>query len=76
MSEGCQCCYDAIAGTTHYTECADKLFWRLNTSGHNHLHEVGCDSDHNDHADGLEDANSQEHLAQRHGSVAWDRHVC
>jgi hypothetical protein len=59
---------------THHAESADELLWRLNASGDDHLDEVGCDADDDNHADGLEDADHQEHLAQRHGSVAWDRH--
>jgi hypothetical protein len=63
------------AGVTHHTERADKLLWRLDTSSDDHLHEVGSDANDDDHADGLQDADGQEHLAQRHGTVAWDRHI-
>jgi hypothetical protein len=60
---------------TYHAEGANKLLRWLNTSSDDHLDKVGRDADNDDHADGLEDADHQEHLAQRHGSVAWDRHI-
>ena len=60
---------------TYHAESADEFFWWLNAGGDDHLDKVGGDADDDNHADGLEDADHQEHLAQGHGSVAWDRHV-
>lgn len=60
--------------STYHTERADELLWRLNTGSDDHLDEVGCNADDNDHADGLQNTDTQEHLAQGHGSIAWDRH--
>jgi hypothetical protein len=62
-------------GGTHHTECADKLFGRLDTGCDDHLNKVRTNSNDDDHADGLENADRQEHLAQRHSSVGWDRHI-
>jgi hypothetical protein len=59
---------------TYHTERANKLLWWLHTRGDDHLDEVGGDADDDDHADSLQNADEQKHLAQRHGSVAWDRH--
>ena len=38
------------------------------------MDEVGCDANYDDHGEGLQDADEQEHLAQGHGAVAGDRH--
>lgn len=59
---------------TYHTEGADELLRRLNASCDNHLDKVGGDANNDDHADGLEDANQEEHLAQGHSSIARDRH--
>jgi len=60
---------------TYHTESTNKLLGRLDTSCDDHLDEVGADADDDEHAEGLQDADEQEHLAQGHGVVAWDRHV-
>lgn len=65
---------EACIGITYHTECPDEFFGRLNTGRDDHLNEVGGDTDDDDHADGLENADHEEHLAQRHSIVAWDRH--
>jgi hypothetical protein len=59
---------------TYHAQSADKLFGWLNTGCDDHLNEVGADTDDQDHADSLKDASAEEHLAQRHGVVAGDRH--
>jgi hypothetical protein len=59
---------------TYHAESADEFFGGLDTSGDDHLDEVGCDADDNDHGESLQNADQEEHLAQRHGSVAGDRH--
>jgi hypothetical protein len=61
--------------STYHAECADELFGWLGAHDIDHLHEVAADADDDDHAEGLEDADKEEHLAQRHGTVAGDRHV-
>jgi hypothetical protein len=68
-------CRGWFVGVTYDAQCTNELFWRLNTSGDDHLDKVGRDADNKNHAKGLQDANAQEHLAQRHGSVAGDRHI-
>lgn len=60
---------------TYHAQCADELFGGLDTGCDDHLDKVGADANDQDHADCLEDAGAKEHLAQRHGVVAWDRHV-
>jgi len=62
-------------GSTYHTECADELFWRLSAHDINHLHKVAADANDDDHAKGLKDADKEEHLAERHGTVAGNRHV-
>jgi hypothetical protein len=64
-----------MARVTYDAQCTDKFLGRLNTGGDDHLDKVGCDTDDEDHAKSLQDADTQEHLAQRHGSVAGDRHI-
>ena len=61
--------------STYHAQCADELFGRLGAHDVDHLHEVAADADDDDHAEGLEDADEEEHLAQRHGTVAGDRHI-
>lgn len=63
-----------IVRYTYNTESTNKLLWRLNTGCDNHLDEVGADANNDDHADGLKDSDSKEHLAQRHGVIGRDRH--
>ena len=60
---------------TYHTQSADKLLGWFNTGCDDHLDEVGADANDQDHTDRLKDAGAKEHLAQRHGVVAWDRHV-
>ena len=59
---------------TYHAERSDELLWWLDTGCDDHLDKVGADADDDHHADGLKDSDSEEHLAQRHGTVAWDRH--
>jgi hypothetical protein len=61
--------------STYHTESTDELLWWLDTGRADHLNEVGADADDEDHAEGLENPDSKEHLAQRHSVVAWDRHI-
>lgn len=77
-----QCRSEAVSSSsrggrteTYNTECADEFLRRLGADDDDHLHEVAADADDNDHAEGLEDADKEEHLAQRHGTVAGDRHI-
>lgn len=63
-----------MRGNAYHCECAYEFLGWLNAGCDNHLDEVGGYADDNDHAYGLENADQEEHLAQRHGSVAWDRH--
>jgi hypothetical protein len=61
--------------STHHTESANELLGRLDTGCADHLDEVGADADDEDHAEGLKNPDAEEHLAQRHGVVGWNRHV-
>jgi hypothetical protein len=67
---------DIVTRVTYDAQCTDKLFGWLNTSRDDHLDKVGRNANDKNHAKGLQDADTQEHLAQRHGSVAGDRHIC
>ena len=61
--------------STYHAESANKLLGWLDTGRADHLNEVRADADDENHAEGLENPDSEEHLAQRHGVVAWDRHI-
>lgn len=60
---------------TYSGESTDELLGRLGAGDNNHLHKVAADADHDDHAESLQDANQEEHLAQRQSTVGWDRHI-
>lgn len=60
---------------TYNAECADELFGRLGTGDNDHLNEVAANTDNDDHAESLENANKEEHLAQGHGTVTRDNHI-
>jgi hypothetical protein len=61
---------------TYDAESADELLRGLDTSDNDHLDKVAADANHNNHGEGLEDADKEEHLAQGHGTIAGNRHVC
>lgn len=61
--------------STHDADGSYEFFGRLHTQGDNVADEVGGDADDDDHGDDLHDADEQEGLAQRHGTVARDRHL-
>ena len=64
-----------IGWDTYSGESTDELLGRLGAGDNDHLHKVAADTDHDDHAESLQDADQEEHLAQRQGTVGWDRHV-
>lgn len=64
-----------VEKSTYHAQSADELFRWLNTGCDNHLDEVGANANDQDHADSLENTGAKEHLAQRHGVVAGDRHI-
>lgn len=81
--EGCYACLGmlgvcsevVVEGCTYHAQCTNEFLGWFNTGCDDHLDEVGANADDQDHADSLEDAGTKEHLAQRHGVVAWDRHI-
>jgi len=64
-----------VGEITYHAQSTDELFGWLNTSCDDHLNKVGADANNQDHADSLENTGAKEHLAQRHGVVAGDRHI-
>jgi hypothetical protein len=54
---------------------ADEFFGGLDACRDDHLDEVGGYADDDHHGESLQDADEEEHLAQRHGAVAGDRHL-
>lgn len=64
-----------LGQNTYSGESTDEFLGCLGASDNDHLHEVAADADDNDHAESLQDADQEEHLAQRQGTVGWDRHA-
>ena len=80
--KGCNAALDISVGAqrkmgqnTYSGESTDEFLGRLGASDNDHLHKVAADTDHDDHAESLQNADQEEHLAQRQGTVGWDRHV-
>ena len=80
--KGCNAALDISVGAqrkmgqnTYSGESTDEFLGRLGASDNDHLHKVAADTDHDDHAESLQDANQEEHLAQRQSTVGWDRHI-
>jgi hypothetical protein len=67
--------WEGLRGLAYDAEGADEFFRGLDARGDDHLDEVGGDADDDYHGEGLQNADEQEHLAQRHGTVARDRHL-
>lgn len=65
-----------LKGKAYNGNRADEFLRRLNPQVDNVADEVGRDPDDDHHGDDLHDAHEQEGLAQRHGTVARDRHLC
>jgi hypothetical protein len=64
-----------IGQSTYSGESTDEFFGRLGAGDNDHLHKVAADADHDDHAESLQNADQEEHLAQRQSTVGWDRHT-
>jgi hypothetical protein len=67
--------HDVEGGDAGNAKGADEFFGGLDACRDDHLDEVGGYADDDHHGESLQDADEEEHLAQRHGAVAGDRHL-
>jgi len=68
------CLKQPQARQTYNTDGANKLLGRFYANVDNVADKIGSNGDDDEHGKPLHDADKQEGLAQRHGTVAWNRH--
>lgn len=60
---------------TYNTQCSNNLFGRLEANTVDGSHEVCCQPDNTDHCNQTQTSDTEEGLAERKSTVAWNRHI-